>query len=141
MAAAGHSLGAITTLGVAYNSCCIDRRLRAAVVMSGIELPFPKGSWTNPPPTPLLLIHGGSDTTVPVAGSKAAYNNAKPPKVFVLIPAAGHVQVLYGPGGDDTTKAVTDFLDGVLHHRFSSLLNLKPDVQAGGTATVTEQLR
>jgi predicted dienelactone hydrolase len=141
VAAAGHSLGAITTLGVAFNSCCIDPRLDAAVPISGIEVPFPNGSWTDPPPTPLLLVHGGADTTVPVAGSEIAYNNALPPKVFVLIPAAGHVQVLFGPGGDDTTTAVLDFLDGVLHHHHGSLVRLQPDVEAGGTATVTEQLK
>jgi predicted dienelactone hydrolase len=141
VAAAGHSLGAITTLGVAYNSCCVDRRLSAAVSISGIEAPFPDGSFVNPPPTPLLLVHGGADTTVPVAGSQIAYNNAVPPKVFVLIPAAGHVQVLVGPGGGDTTTAVLDFLDGVLRHHHRSLLNLKPDVEGGGTASVTQQLR
>ncbi len=41
----GHSLGAITTLGVATNSCCVDHRIRAAVSFSGIELPFPGGSF------------------------------------------------------------------------------------------------
>jgi hypothetical protein len=76
-----------------------------------------------------------------VAGSENAYNNALPPRVFVLIPAAGHVQVLFGPGGDDTTTAVLDFLDGVLHHHHDSLVDLKADVEAGGTATVTEQLK
>jgi alpha-beta hydrolase superfamily lysophospholipase len=141
VAAAGHSLGAITTLGVAYNSCCIDPRLDAAVPMSGIEAPFPNGSFTNPPPTPMLLIHGGADTTVPVFGSENAYSNALPPKVFVLIPAAGHVQVLFGPGGDDTTTAVLDFLDGVLRHHHRSVVDLKSDVEAGGTATVAEQLK
>jgi predicted dienelactone hydrolase len=141
IAAAGHSLGALTTFGVAYNSCCVDPRLRAAIPISGIEPPFPNGSFTHPPSTPLLLIHGGQDTTVPVAGSQLAYGNALPPKVFVLVPAAGHTGVLVGPGGDDTTTAVLDFLDGVLRHHHRSLVDLKPDVEAGGTATVTEQLR
>jgi hypothetical protein len=76
-----------------------------------------------------------------VAGSEIAYNNALPPKVLVLIPAAGHVQVLFGPGGDDTTTAVLDFLDGVLHHHHPSLVKLAPAVEAGGTASVTEQLK
>jgi predicted dienelactone hydrolase len=141
IAAAGHSLGAITTLGVAYNTCCIDHRLRAAVAISGIEVPFPNGSFAHPPSTALLLVHGGADTTVPVAGSQLAYNNAVPPKMFVLVPAAGHVGVLVGPGGDDTTTAVLDFFDGVLRHHHRSLVDLKPDVEAGGTATVTEQLK
>ena len=42
--AAGHSLGAITTLGVATNSCCLDKRIDAAVAFSGIQLPFASGT-------------------------------------------------------------------------------------------------
>ena len=41
---AGHSLGAITTLGLALNSCCHDRRVEAAVAFSGLVLPFPGGT-------------------------------------------------------------------------------------------------
>jgi predicted dienelactone hydrolase len=33
--AMGHSLGAITTLGVTYNRCCLDPRIKAAVPISG----------------------------------------------------------------------------------------------------------
>ena len=48
----GHSLGAITTLGVATNSCCVDRRISAAVSFSGIELPFPEEPTSPRPPRP-----------------------------------------------------------------------------------------
>ena len=49
IAAAGHSLGAITTLGVTLNSCCADPRIDAAIELSGIRLPFP-GALRRPRP-------------------------------------------------------------------------------------------
>ena len=54
----GHSLGAITTFGVATNSCCLDRRIDAAVPISGILLPYPNGTFFSKPTPPLLVIHG-----------------------------------------------------------------------------------
>jgi hypothetical protein len=44
---------------VAFNGCCIDKRIRAAVPMSGLRLPF--GASTFFPAgddTPVLIIHG-----------------------------------------------------------------------------------
>src|SRR5207248_3269789 len=61
----GHSLGAITTLGVAANSAVQDRRIDAAVPISGLELPFGSGSFFSTPTPPLLLVHGTADGTVP----------------------------------------------------------------------------
>ena len=47
-----------------------DRRIKAAVPMSGMQLPFPGGTWTWPR-VPLLLVHGDHDGTVPYAGQHA----------------------------------------------------------------------
>ena len=41
--AAGHSNGAITTLGLVANTCCRDQRVKAAVVMAGTTEAFPGG--------------------------------------------------------------------------------------------------
>ena len=49
---AGHSLGAITTLGVADNSCCLDPRIDAASEWSGAFSPSPAAAFsrsTRPP--------------------------------------------------------------------------------------------
>jgi len=51
--AAGHSNGAITTLGLIANTCCKDQRVKAAVVMAGDEVPFSGGTYemaAAPPP-------------------------------------------------------------------------------------------
>ncbi|MBK5289765.1 MAG: alpha/beta fold hydrolase, partial [Acidimicrobiia bacterium] len=55
---AGHSLGGITTLGAAANTCCRDRRIGAAVVLSGDPLSFPTGKFDYAKTPPLLLVHG-----------------------------------------------------------------------------------
>ncbi len=61
IAAAGHSLGAITTIGVGLNSCCDDDRLDAAVELSGIRAPFPDGEFDDLTRVPFLAVHGAKD--------------------------------------------------------------------------------
>lgn len=112
---AGHSLGAITTLGVAYNSCCRDPRIDAAVPISGIELPFPNGSFFTGPAVPLLLVHGTSDGTVPYQASVNAYADARPPKFFLTLTGAPHTPFfgVWEPAIDTTVIA---FFDAYLRH-------------------------
>lgn len=120
--AAGHSLGAITTLGVAYNSCCQDPRIDAAVPISGIELPFPNGSFFTGPAVPLLLVHGTSDGTVPYQGSVNAYSDARPPKFFLTLTGAPHTPFfgIWGPAIDTTVIAFFDAYLG--HHNVHSIV-------------------
>jgi dienelactone hydrolase len=135
----GHSLGAITTLGVATNSCCVDRRLRAAVSFSGIELPFPGGSFFSTPTPPLMLVHGNADGTVPYVGSVNAYAQAPAPKAFLTLEHAGHVPFL-APWLDPAVRSITDFLDGFLKHDRRALRRLATDGNVPGVASVQEVL-
>lgn len=125
IAAAGHSLGAITTLGLIENSCCHDPLIKAGISVSGVELPFPDGSFDNPPATPLLLIHGDADTTVPVSGSEKVFAAATPPVFFLRLTGATHVDVMFGDTVTEyTDQAVIAFLDQELKHRSSALAQL-----------------
>lgn len=135
----GHSLGAITTLGVATNSCCLDPRIRAAVSFSGIELPFPGGSFFATPTPPLMLVHGDADQTVPYGGSVGAYQQSPAPKVFLTLKHAGHVPFL-APWLDPTVRSITDFLDGYLKRDRRALRRLATDGNAPGVASVQEDL-
>ncbi len=89
VAAVGHSLGGITTYGLVYNSCCVDTRVRAAVVLSGATVGFP-GTWFTGITTPLLHIHGDADQTVKYGFGTAAYKNANAPKYFITILGGRH---------------------------------------------------
>jgi predicted dienelactone hydrolase len=117
--AAGHSLGGVTTLGVVTNSCCRDRRVRAAIVMSGDQITFPSGRtvWASAPP--LLFVHGSADPVVPYAASLYAFNRAHAPKGLLTILGGDHSSPV-----DDSTAAfpsivsvTTAFLDRYVAHR------------------------
>lgn len=136
---AGHSLGAITTLGLARNSCCQDPRIDAAVAFSGIQLPFPGGSFTTASGPPLMLVHGDKDGTVPFAGSTGAYAQAPAPKVLLTLLGAPHTP-FFAPWIDPLTTSVTDFLDGYLKHSRKALRRLATDGNVPAATTLQEDL-
>ncbi len=129
---AGHSLGAITTFGFT-NSCCVDRRVDAAVAWSGIQLPFPNGSFFTTPTPPLLLVHGTADNIVPYAGSQNAYRKAPPPKAFVTLEKAQHIPYV-SPWSDPTINSTTDFFDRYLKGDRKALKRLVRDANVPGVA-------
>jgi predicted dienelactone hydrolase len=108
VAVAGHSLGAITTLGF-VNSCCDDERVKAIVEISGVELPFDGGTFDAPPKVPALLIHGKDDNTVPYQGSVNAFGTLPGPRAFLTFPQGGHVDPVSSkddaPVTESTVKA------------------------------------
>jgi dienelactone hydrolase len=111
--AAGHSLGGITTYGLVYNTCCVDRRIKAAVVMSGAAGGYP-GTFFTGITTPLLAIHGDSDPTVPYGAGRDAYLDAQPPKFFLTITGGLHSTEERGgttPGQRAVTKSIIAFFD------------------------------
>lgn len=124
IAAAGHSLGAITTLGLIENSCCQDHRIKAGIAISGIELPFPNGTFDKPPATPLLLIHGDADATVPVRGSDNVFDRATPPVFYLRLTGVSHIGVVFGDAARFTDQAIIAFLDQELKHQRSALADL-----------------
>jgi alpha-beta hydrolase superfamily lysophospholipase len=136
---AGHSLGAITTLGVAANSAVQDHRIDAAVAFSGLELPFGPGSFFSTPTPPLLLVHGTADRTVPFGGSVNAYGHAPTPKAFLGLADAPHTPFL-GPWLDPTIRTVVDFLDLYLKHDEDALKRLGRDGNVPGVSLLLQSL-
>jgi dienelactone hydrolase len=140
---AGHSLGAITTLGVSYNTCCQDPRIDAAVSFAGIELPFDNGAFFTGLKTraaPLLLVHGDHDQTVPYNASVSVFAAAPPPKFFETLVGAPHTP-FRPPWLDPTERSVTDFLDRYLKHDHGALARLETDAAVAGVTTFQEQVR
>jgi fermentation-respiration switch protein FrsA (DUF1100 family) len=95
--AAGHSLGAMTTLGLTANTCCQDRRVLAAVVLAGDALPFSQGSYTTKDTPATLFVHGDDDRTVPYHAGRDAYRAAAPPKFLVTLEGGGHAGPYVNP--------------------------------------------
>lgn len=86
---AGHSAGGAAVLGTVFNTCCVDRRIRAGVVLAGDAPPFPGGTYFTGIRTPLLVVHGVADPTVPFAEGRRVFTDASPPKWLLTVPPSG----------------------------------------------------
>lgn len=114
---AGHSLGGITTLGVAANSCCQDPRIGAAVVLAGDPLTFPEGEFDYAKAPPLLLVHGTDDNLVPYDASVDVFNLARGPKGVLTIKGGDHGAPVDADGASFPTvvRTTVAFFDAFLH--------------------------
>jgi fermentation-respiration switch protein FrsA (DUF1100 family) len=132
---AGHSLGGVTTLGVAANSCCLDPRADAAVAFSGGPLPFTGGTYFSEPTPPLMLVHGTADAIAPYAASVAVYSQAPPPKALLRLERAPHTPFL-APWDLPVVRSVSQFLNGYLKGRRGALRKLPEVGNVPGVASV-----
>ena len=116
IAVAGQSDGGDTALAVAYDSYFRDRRVGAAVILSGAEIPgvggfdFPQGS------PPLLAIQGTADTVNPPYLTSAFYSVASRPKFLLTVVGATHMSPYtdQGPQLPIVERATIAFLDHYL---------------------------
>jgi predicted dienelactone hydrolase len=121
VAAAGHSLGAITVLGF-YSKEYADSRFKAVVDESGAGAGFLlKDNDFNGIKAPLLAVHGLIDDTVPAQADYATWLAAPPPKFFLALPNQGHNPPFFPTVGDPPTSlnilvdsVVVAFLDAYL---------------------------
>lgn len=122
--AAGHSLGAITTVGLVSNTCCKDPRVKAAVVMAGTTQGYPGGHYELAKSPPLLVISGTQDDIVPYNQAVSVFNQARGPKSMLTISGGDHGSsgALEPASSASVEKATTDFFD----------LFLRGDAGAGG---------
>jgi len=130
--AAGHSNGAITTLGLVANSCCRDTRVKAAVVMAGTTEGLGRGSYHLAKAPPLLVVSDVHDGLVPYADAVAVFNQARGPKALLALKwdsssdstgstahmaASGVVGQTSGP----VITSTTDFFNAFLKHQHGAL--------------------
>ena len=129
VAAAGHSAGAITTIGLFTTHR--DQRLTAGIVLSGEQvLPAP---FTGPS-APILFVHGKLDKTVPYANGVAAYKAVPWPKALMTVTQGGHVAITkdFGP----VLATTTDWWRWTLYGDLAARNRLKADATRGGTSTL-----
>ncbi|UQU65965.1 chlorophyllase [Couchioplanes caeruleus] len=128
VAAAGHSGGGVTTLGMLSGNR--DKRLTAAVVLAGRQL-LPAAF--QGPPLPVLFVHGKLDKTVQYADGLAAFNAVPRPKALLTLPQGGHVTTS-GPDFARVTTTTTDFLrwslygDASARRRLAATNNLRDNL-------------
>lgn len=137
VAVAGQSDGAETALAVAYALRFRDSRIRAAVVLSGAELPGVEFGFRHST-VPLLASQGTADTVNPPAYSYAFYRAARRPKFLLLLRGAGHIgpYTTQEPQRGLVERVTTAFLDRYLKN--GSLAQLVRAGTAPDIATFVE---
>ena len=104
IAVAGHSAGAITTLGL-LNACCIDDRIDAAVVLAGSPGFF--GGEIAATDVPVLFVHPSDDTVLPIAEARMVFDTAPNPAAFLELAGATHSRP-FDDEGDPAFPAVAE---------------------------------
>lgn len=95
--AAGHSLGAITTIDLTANTCCYDKRVDGAVIVAGTANVFSAGKlFTDTTPIPSLYIHGDKDQTVSYSLGYSTWKTALAPKWFLTVINGDHSFGIFG---------------------------------------------
>jgi len=137
IAASGHSNGGITTYGLVANSCCRDRRIDAAIILSGAASPYAGGSYDLSDTPPILVVQGVKDVAVNYNQAVRTYNQLKPPKGLLSLDESSHGSYLNpdDPTFDVFTQAAVDFLDVALRSDSAALARL-PEHQVPGIATL-----
>jgi dienelactone hydrolase len=133
--AAGHSNGAVTTLGLVANTCCYDARVKAAIVMAGTTEGFPPGHYDFSKAPPLLLVHGTADQLIPYRSAPLIYNEARGPKGVLTLEGGSHDAA----GGGDPRSATavirttTDFFETYLTGNRAARRRLSADGHSSNT--------
>ena len=131
IAAAGHSAGAITTVGLFTSSR--DNRLKAGLLLAGRQMPQPAPF--SGPPAPLLFVQGKLDETVTYEQAYGAYNEVTWPKGFLEIPEGTHLPHRDEPVVVATTT--TDFWRWALNGDEAAKGRLQQDASSTGAAGLT----
>ncbi|PRY48172.1 putative dienelactone hydrolase [Geodermatophilus tzadiensis] len=147
LAAAGHSLGALTT-ALLRSEGDLDDRFDAALVLAGGELtylvpelgPVPAQPFAQTG-RPLLFVHGGQDDAIPLEQGAELYGRAPDPKAFIEVPDADHSRA-YDDASSPTwpvvAEATTDYLLWALDIDPEGLALMRSAVDGSGTAELVD---
>ena len=91
VAVAGQSDGGDTALAVAYDPRYRNPRVRAALILSGAEIPGIRAFQIASGGPPLLAVQGTADTVNPPSATDAFYDSAPAPKYRLDLIGAGHL--------------------------------------------------
>jgi dienelactone hydrolase len=138
IAVTGQSDGGDAALAAAYDRRFRDRRIDAAVILSGAEIPS-EGSFAFPAGGPPLLATQGTVDTINRPGeTEAFFLAAHRPKYLLRLLGAGHLPPYSTeqPQLGIVERVTTAFLDGYLKHRRSALERLSSLGSVSGTSSL-----
>lgn len=140
---AGHSLGGLTTVGAAMNTCCRDPRADAAIALAAVRIEFEGGTFGGGNP-PILMAIGDADELVPMDHETALYAAAEAPKFLLTIHGGDHVDPYVPAVGGPDSRLVVDttiaFLDFYLKDRPAGLDRMTDAVRSSGTAELMQDV-
>ena len=121
----GQSDGGVTAAAAAYNTCCIDPRIKASSILTGGAFGF-DGQWFPPGTPPVLFVHATADEVNPYGASTSMFAQAESPKYLFTIDGGSHLEVYVDPPWEEhVANAMVAFFD----------LYLKGDQSAAGRLT------
>ncbi|MCM0675729.1 chlorophyllase [Micromonospora phytophila] len=138
VAAAGHSAGGVTTIGLF--TAGRDERLDAGVVFAGTALGV--GTAFAGAAAPQLFVHGEADEVVEYAAGRAAYDKVPWPKAMLSLPKGDHGRALLSDGAalrvvSDTT---VEFLRWSLYGDEAAKRRIPTDATRSDIATLDNRL-
>jgi predicted dienelactone hydrolase len=136
IAVAGQSDGGDTALAAAYDPRYRDRRIAAAVILSGAEIPYSGSIGFPAHGPPLLATQGTADTINPPALTETFFAAARSPKFLLWLDGAEHLPpyTYRQPWLGVVERASTAFLDHYVARRPVSLRRLAALGRAPGVA-------
>ncbi len=137
VAVAGHSDGGDTVAAVVANTCCIDLRVSAGIVLAGAEWPPLPGRYFATPTVPMLFVQGTADTWNPPAASLQLYQaDARGRRYYLDLLGADHFSPYEGAGPTERLVATVtlDFLDRFLAGRAGALRAMRRAGRVPGVA-------
>jgi predicted dienelactone hydrolase len=107
----GQSDGGVTAAAAAYNTCCIDPRIKASSILTGGAFGF-EGQWFPPGTPPVLFLHATADEVNPYSASTSMFAQAQSPKYLFTIEGGDHFSVYVDPPWEEhVAAAMTAFFD------------------------------
>jgi dienelactone hydrolase len=138
--AGGLSLGGLTVYWLVYADCCRDERIRAAMVLDGVQT---RGALDGH--VPLLIAHSDTDPVIAYSSARASFDAASPPAWLVTLHGASHAS----EWEDDVTpydhiaeQVTTDFWDATLNRnrRQRAFTRLEQDATVPGLSSIESKL-
>lgn len=140
---AGHSDGGDTVAAVAANTCCLDHRVAAAVVLAGAEWPPLGGSYFPKEKTPpILFVQGDADSINLPADSLMMYRaDTTGPRFYLDLYGAGHLAPYEGRGSPEpvVVRVTTDFLDRYVVGQLPAGAAMRRAADAAGLADLARR--
>jgi predicted dienelactone hydrolase len=107
----GQSDGGVVAAAAAYNTCCIDPRIKASTILTGGAFGF-DGQWFPPGTPPVMFVHATADEVNPYSASTSMFAQAQSPKYLLTIEGGSHLEVYVDPPWEEhVANAMVAFFD------------------------------